>query len=125
MTVLASCQIFSYMRGSSPLSRQAKMASALLVFTLWMQLSIGVKTIWESVPIHMASAHQIGAMTVLSAFTIAMHTCRRTDMRHLKNLLGKLRTENPKAFDQAMTGFNEKNIHTANYNKLNQQLFHK
>lgn len=44
-----------------------------------MQLGIGVTTIWESVPTHLASAHQIGAMTVLTAFVMCMHTCRRVD----------------------------------------------
>jgi hypothetical protein len=60
----------------------------------------------------------MGAMTVLTAFTIAMHTCRRVDMRHIKNLLGKLRSENPKAFDMMMKDFSDKNIHKANFDKM-------
>lgn len=59
MTVLASYQVFSYMYlgGGSALTRPAKMASLFLVFSLWMQLSIGVKTIWESAPTHLCSSH--------------------------------------------------------------------
>ena len=79
MTILATYQIGSYLRGASTLTRSAKFASAFLVLALWSQLGVGVKTIWESVPIHMASTHQIGSMTVLTAFVLTMHTCRRVD----------------------------------------------
>ena len=41
-------------------------------------------------------------MTVLTAFLMTMHTCRKVDPRHLKNLMGKLRVENPKQFEQSM-----------------------
>ena len=46
----------------------------------------------------MCSMHQIGAMTVLTTFLYTMHTCRRIDVRHLKNLMGKLKSEDPEAF---------------------------
>ena len=78
-----------------------------LVIALWSQLGIGVKTIWDSVPIYMASTHQIGAMTVLTAFVLTMHTCRRVDQRHIKNLLGKLRVEDPKRFEEVTNRFNK------------------
>ena len=107
MTILATYQIGSYLKGASTLTKSAKFASAFLVLALWSQLGVGVKTIWESVPIHMASMHQIGAMTVLTAFVLTMHTCRRVDARHMKNLLGKLRVENPKAFEQMTNKFNK------------------
>jgi hypothetical protein len=34
----------------------------------------------------------------MTALIFAMHTARRVDPRHLKNLLGKLRVENPEGF---------------------------
>ena len=81
--------------GMSGLSKSSKIASGILLASVWFQILIGVNTIWQGVPINLASSHQIGAMTVLSAFIFSMHTCRKVDPRHMKNLLGKLRTEDP------------------------------
>lgn len=36
-----------------------------------------------------------------------MHTCRRVDQRHIKNLLGKLRVEDPKRFEEVTNRFNK------------------
>ena len=55
----------------------------------------------------MCSAHQIGAMTVLSAFLFSMHTCRKIDQRHLKNLIGKLKLEDPEAFRRMTSNYNQ------------------
>jgi cytochrome c oxidase assembly protein subunit 15 len=80
----------------------AKKSIYFLVFALWMQMFIGMNVIWNSVPIWLASSHQFGAMTGLTAFIIAFHSCRRVDPRHTKNLLGKLKLEDKQAFDQMM-----------------------
>jgi hypothetical protein len=78
----------------------------ILLTALWLQVSIGVNTIWQSVPIHLASLHQIGAVSVLTAFLFALHTCRGADARHLRNLYGKLRVEDPAAFKRMSGAFN-------------------
>ena len=52
--------------------------------------------------------HQAGAVTVLTALIFAIHTCRRVDPRHIKNLLGKLRVEDPQAFHLMMQNMNKK-----------------
>jgi hypothetical protein len=72
-----------------------------------MQLALGVTTIWNSVPINLASLHQVGAMTVLSMFVYAMHASRRVDPRHIKNLLGKLRSEDPAQYQKMMAHYSK------------------
>ena len=49
--------------------------------------------------------HQIGAMTVLSMFVYAMHASRRVDPRHIKNMLGKLRSEDPAQYQKMMAHY--------------------
>jgi hypothetical protein len=63
--------------------------------------------VWFPNPVPLANSHQAGAVTVLTAMLFAMHTCRRVDPRHIKNLLGKLRVEDPKAFHAMMQNFNK------------------
>lgn len=43
-------------------------------------------------------------MTVLTATILAMHSCRRPDPRHIKNLIGKLKIEDPIAYKKMMEG---------------------
>jgi len=57
-------------------------------------------------------------MTVLTAFVITMHTCRRVDQRHLKNLLGKLRVEDPKKFEDVTKQFNKNIVNKREYDAL-------
>lgn len=64
---------------------------------------IGANVIWNSVPVWMASSHQIGAMTVLTALVLTCHSAKRVDLRHIKNLLGKLKLEDKKTYDQFMS----------------------
>ena len=71
-----------------------------LICALWAQLFLGMNVIWNNVPINLASMHQMGAMTILSAVLFSLHTARRCDVRHIKNLVGKLRIEDPKAYIQ-------------------------
>ena len=59
--------------------------------------------------------HQAGAVTVLTALIFAIHNCRRVDPRHIKNLLGKLRIEDPKAFEVMMKNFNKKMLSKKDY----------
>jgi hypothetical protein len=57
-------------------------------------------------------------MTVLSSFVFAMHTCRKPDPRHLKNLLGKMRFEDPDNFHKMMQSYNKNMMTKAQYDVL-------
>ena len=62
------------------------------------QVFIGIKVVHNSVPLELGSLHQIGAVTVLTATLFALHSWRKLDVRHVKNLFGKLRDENPQLY---------------------------
>ena len=55
-------------------------------------------------------------MTILSAVMFTLHSARRVDLRHLKNLVGKLRIEDPTAYKKLMAN-------SAKNPKLQQKLF--
>ena len=120
MTLLVSYKTISFL-GMTGLTWQARVASGLLLFTIWMQMGIGVNTIWKSVPIEWASSHQVGAMTVLSAFLFAMHTCRKPDPRHLKNLIGKMKLEDPEAFRRMWSANNKQILDKRQYEEIKRQ----
>ena len=84
------------------LTRAVKYSSAFILLALWTQAAIGISAVLYPQPLSLASLHQIGAMTVLTAFTIGLHTCRRVDPRHIKNLLGKLKLEDPITYKKMM-----------------------
>ena len=88
---------FAYRLPNLPMS--AKRSMILLVLSLWGQMFIGMNVIWQSVPIWLASSHQFGAMTVLTAFLFALHNGRRVDPRHIRNLMGKLKVEDKAGFE--------------------------
>ena len=46
-------------------------------------------------------------MTVITSILYAMHTCRRVDPRHIRNILGKLKIEDPQAYKHMMENFNK------------------
>lgn len=102
MTLYATFACTRLAMSGAPLPAPARLSLALLVLALWMQLGIGVNVIWNHVPVWLASSHQVGAMTVLSAAVFAMHTARRPDPRHLSNMLGKLKQTDRKQYDQFM-----------------------
>ena len=106
MTIAVSYKSLQFL-GMSGLTWQARLASACLLGAVWMQLAIGVKTIWMGAPVEWASSHQVGAMTVLTAFLFASHTCRKVDPRHLKNLIGKMKLEDPEAFRKMTSRYNK------------------
>jgi len=76
----------------------ARFSLVFLITALWSQLFLGMNVIWNNVPIQLASAHQVGAMTILTAVLFTCHSARRVDLRHMKNLVGKLRIEDPAAY---------------------------
>ena len=85
------------------ISFSSKTSIILLIVSLWTQMLIGVSAIWNNVPIQIASAHQIGAMTVLTTFLYTLHNARRVDIRHVNNLIGKLKREDPNGYMRLMT----------------------
>lgn len=117
MTLLVTYKTVSILRMTG-LTYQAKFASALLLAAVWMQLSIGVNTIWQGAPVQWASNHQVGAMTVLSCFLFAMHTCRKVDPRHLKNLIGKMKLEDPEAFRKMTAHYNKSQLSAREFEQL-------
>lgn len=47
---------------------------------------------------------------ILTALIYSLHTCRKVDPRHIRNLLGKLKVEDPKAYEQMMKGLNKRQL---------------
>ena len=84
------------------LSGATRLSIVFLLSALWGQLFLGMNVIWNNVPIHLASLHQIGAMTTLTAVLFACHNARAIDNRHMLNLIGKLRIEDPVAYKNLM-----------------------
>lgn len=120
MTLLISWKTISFL-GMTGLTWQARAASGLLLAAVWMQLGIGVNTIWKGTPVEWASSHQVGAMTVLSAFLLTAHTCRKVDPRHLKNLIGKMKLEDPEAFKRMTSQYNKNVMSKRQYEELRRQ----
>ena len=60
-------------------------------------------------------------MTVLSAFLFAMHTCRKVDPRHLKNLMGKMKLEEPEAFRKMTSSYNRNVLSKREYEAIQRQ----
>ena len=56
---------------------RARIACGLLVLALWLQVTLGIKTLLLHVPVSLAAAHQGGAVLLLSAMLFAAHTVRR------------------------------------------------
>ena len=80
------------------LTSRAKFSLYLLMLVLSAQIFIGIKVVHNSVPVELGSLHQVGAVTVLTAGLFALHSCRKLDTRHLKNIFVKLRDENPQLY---------------------------
>jgi hypothetical protein len=51
----------------------------------------------------------------LTALIYATHTARRVDPRHVRNLLGKLKVEDPQAYERMMKGFNKNMLSKKEY----------
>ncbi len=60
---------------------RAKVACVCLVLALWLQVTLGIKTLLLHVPVSLAAAHQGGAVVLLSAMLFAAHTARRAPAR--------------------------------------------
>lgn len=83
---------FKKLQNLSPIARKS---FYLLLGAITMQILIGMHAVWFPEPISLANTHQGCAVLVMTALIFAMHTCRKVDPRHIKNLLGKMRIEDP------------------------------
>jgi cytochrome c oxidase assembly protein subunit 15 len=83
-------------------SRATKFGALLLTGLLYGQATIGITSIYKSVPIDYASMHQAGAVLFTTALLYSMHTTRKIDPRHLRNLFNKLKIDNPQEFHRVM-----------------------
>lgn len=54
-------------------------------------------------------------MTVLTAMIFSIHTCRKVDPRHIRNLLGKMKVEDPQAYQKMMGSFNKNMLSKREY----------
>ena len=54
--------------------------------------------IQQGVPLNLGWSHGNIAWGYLAVLLFTMHSCKRVDPRHIKNLFGKLKMENPEAF---------------------------
>ncbi|CAI2370050.1 unnamed protein product [Moneuplotes crassus] len=84
------------------LTGRARFSLLLLSAVVLAQITIGIKVVHNSVPLELGSLHQVGAMTLLTATLFALHSCRRLDLRHMRNLFGKLKMENPELYRNMM-----------------------
>jgi cytochrome c oxidase assembly protein subunit 15 len=59
-----------------PMPPQLRLATDLLLLAAWAQVSLGVATLVNAVPVALGSAHQAGALTLFSVALFTLHTCR-------------------------------------------------
>jgi len=70
-----------------PLPPQLRLATDLLLVGAWGQVSLGIATLLHSVPVHLGSAHQAGALTIFSIVLFTLHSCR---VPHAGRMLARL-----------------------------------
>jgi cytochrome c oxidase assembly protein subunit 15 len=80
MTVTVVSTLWVYAR-VLPLPRQARTAVNLLLGAMGLQASLGISTLIYMVPIPLASAHQAGSLTLLTAALWLIHTTKRLPIR--------------------------------------------
>ena len=59
-----------------PLPPQLRLATDALLLAAWGQVTLGVATLVNCVPVHLGSAHQAGALTLFSVVLFTMHSAR-------------------------------------------------
>ncbi len=69
--------VFAFRLWRTGLGRRARVATVLLLLTLWAQVILGISTLLLHVPVSLAAAHQGGAVLLLSAMLYAAHVLRR------------------------------------------------
>ena len=56
LTLVVTWKTVSFL-GMTSLTPTARIASAILLGAVWMQMGIGITTIWQGAPTHLASSH--------------------------------------------------------------------
>ena len=59
-----------------PLPPQVRLATDALLLAVCLQVSLGVATVVNAVPVWLGSAHQAGALTLFSVVIFTLHSCR-------------------------------------------------
>jgi len=59
-----------------PLPPQMRFATDALLMAAWLQVSLGIATLVNAVPVHLGSAHQAGALTLFTVTLFTLHSCR-------------------------------------------------
>ena len=77
-----------------PLPPQLRLGVDVLLLAAWGQVSLGVATLVNCVPVHLGSAHQAGALTLFSVVLFTLHTCR---VPHAGRLAARLVAHGQKA----------------------------
>ena len=67
-------------------------SSLILQFDSVLQVTLGISTLLSYVPVSLGTAHQAGALTLLSLMVLLNHTVRRPSMSLLKSLPPVTRT---------------------------------
>lgn len=70
-----------------PLPPQLRLATDALLVAAWAQVSLGVATLVNCVPVHLGSAHQAGALTLFTVVLFTLHSCR---VPHAGRMLARL-----------------------------------
>ena len=76
-----------------PLPPQLRLATDLLLVAAWGQVSLGVATLVNCVPVHLGSLHQAGALTLFSIVIFTLHSCR---VPHAGRMLARIATATPR-----------------------------
>jgi len=77
-----------------PLPPQLRLATDALLVVAWGQVSLGVATLLNAVPVHLGSAHQAGALTLFSVVLFTLHSCR---VPHAGRMLARLASKPARA----------------------------
>ena len=76
VTSLSSVTLFWLRVQRMPLPPQLRLATDVMLVAVYGQLTLGIVTLINCVPVHLGSAHQAGALTLFSVVLFTMHTCR-------------------------------------------------
>tara|TARA_B110001452_G_C15233339_1_gene427085 strand:+ start:99 stop:1457 length:1359 start_codon:yes stop_codon:yes gene_type:complete len=76
LTTLSSVTALWLYLQPMPLPPQLRLATDALLLAAWAQVSLGVATLVNCVPVHLGSAHQAGALTLFSVVLFTLHSCR-------------------------------------------------
>ena len=94
LTTLTSITTFWVWAQRLPMPFQLRLATDALLLAGWGQVSLGIVTLINCVPVHLGSAHQAGALTLFSVVLFTLHACR---VPHATRLAARLAPRAAKA----------------------------